>query len=268
MSELYKRILTLCKEKGMTITQMCKESGASRGSLGDLANDRIQTLSAGTIKKISDYFDVSLDWLTGISKYRNNAELIRYSNDCANWGVNDPYFESAFDFASLLKPLREEQEVSISELGNVIGASESQMQNIEDGVLPITYEQAEKLCDYLGTDVSQVLFDNQLYDGDVPEEYHNNVRTWELKQKENEKESCSQTILSKKEITVALAYRAHPNEQTAVDRILEIDGETQNDDEDYVYAVARGGNGGVIKLKKRPGAGSILDRPPYKGGTL
>lgn len=39
-------------------------------------------------------------------------------------------------------------------------------------------------------------------------------------------------------------------------------------DEEVVYAVARGGNGGRIKLKKRPGAGSILDKPTYKGGSL
>ena len=38
--------------------------------------------------------------------------------------------------------------------------------------------------------------------------------------------------------------------------------------EEVVYAAARGGSGGRIKLKKRAGAGSILDRPTYKGGSL
>lgn len=63
------------------------------------------------------------------------------------------------------------------------------MQDIEDGVLPITYEQAEKLCEHLRTNVSQVLFDNQLYDDEVPEEYHDNVKAWEHKKKELEKEA-------------------------------------------------------------------------------
>ena len=32
MAELYKRIENLCQKKGISITQMCKECGASRGS--------------------------------------------------------------------------------------------------------------------------------------------------------------------------------------------------------------------------------------------
>ncbi len=65
MSELYKRIDNLCKKHQITITQMCKESGASRGSLSDLANDRIQTLSSPTIRKIANFFGCSPDYLIG-----------------------------------------------------------------------------------------------------------------------------------------------------------------------------------------------------------
>lgn len=65
MSELYKRIEALCKQKGVSITQMCKNCGASRGSLGDLANNRIQSLSSSTIQKIASYFNVSTDLLLG-----------------------------------------------------------------------------------------------------------------------------------------------------------------------------------------------------------
>lgn len=65
MSDLYKRIDALCKERNINITTMCKESGASRGSLSDLKFGRKQNLSIDTLAKISSYFGVSVDYLTG-----------------------------------------------------------------------------------------------------------------------------------------------------------------------------------------------------------
>ena len=71
MSNLYERIEELCKLKGQSITTMCKESGASRASLSDLKMGRNQKLSAGTLSKIAQYFDVSIDYLlTGQPTYR------------------------------------------------------------------------------------------------------------------------------------------------------------------------------------------------------
>ena len=64
MSNLYERIYSLCDERGINVTQMCKESGASRGSLTDLKSGRKQDLSLKTLTKIADYFGVSVDFLT------------------------------------------------------------------------------------------------------------------------------------------------------------------------------------------------------------
>lgn len=65
MSELYKRIDELCKEKKVTITTMCKDCGASRASLSDLKMGRKQSLSTETLNKIAKYFSVSVDYLIG-----------------------------------------------------------------------------------------------------------------------------------------------------------------------------------------------------------
>jgi transcriptional regulator with XRE-family HTH domain len=67
MSELYKRIDTLCLEHGVSITTMCKASGASRASLSDLKVGRKQNLSAETLSKIAAYFSVSVDYLLGLT---------------------------------------------------------------------------------------------------------------------------------------------------------------------------------------------------------
>lgn len=63
MSSLYSRISDLCKTKGVSVTEMCRSSGASRGSLTDLKNGRISGLNIGTLEKISSYFGVSIDYL-------------------------------------------------------------------------------------------------------------------------------------------------------------------------------------------------------------
>lgn len=65
MSDLYKRIEELCKAKGVTITDMCRASGAPRGSLSDLKMGRTNGLNANTLSKISAYFEVSTDYLLG-----------------------------------------------------------------------------------------------------------------------------------------------------------------------------------------------------------
>ena len=49
MANLYENIEKLCKQRGVNVTTMCKESGASRGSLTDLKNGRKQTLKYETI---------------------------------------------------------------------------------------------------------------------------------------------------------------------------------------------------------------------------
>ena len=65
MSDLYNRIDFLCKNEGLTITSMCKISGASRASLSDLNKGRKQSLSAETLSKISKTLGVSVSLLLG-----------------------------------------------------------------------------------------------------------------------------------------------------------------------------------------------------------
>jgi transcriptional regulator with XRE-family HTH domain len=77
MSNLYTRIEKLCKERNINITTMCKDSGASRGSLSDLKFGRKQSLSVDTLTKIASYFDISVDALLGEEeKVKSPDELL------------------------------------------------------------------------------------------------------------------------------------------------------------------------------------------------
>ncbi len=65
MSDLYNRIYGLCQKKNISIGKMCNDLSISRGNLTELKMDRIQTLRAANLTKISDYFGVSIDYLLG-----------------------------------------------------------------------------------------------------------------------------------------------------------------------------------------------------------
>lgn len=67
MNELYERIENMARRRGLNITQLCIQSGASRGSLGDLKHGRIDSLKPVTLKRLADFFGVSIDELLGTS---------------------------------------------------------------------------------------------------------------------------------------------------------------------------------------------------------
>lgn len=63
MANLYNNIENLCKKRGVNVTTMCRDSGASRGSLSDLKSGRKQTLKYETLEKIANYFEISVESL-------------------------------------------------------------------------------------------------------------------------------------------------------------------------------------------------------------
>jgi len=80
MSEMYKRINSLCKEKGTNVTAMCKALNVARSSLSELNRGRTKSLSYDYISEIASYFTVSTDYLLG-NEQKNKAhrKLIRWT---------------------------------------------------------------------------------------------------------------------------------------------------------------------------------------------
>ena len=76
MSDLYRKIEDLCKKRGVNVTQMCKESGASRASITDLKMGRKQARSSMTLSKIANYFNVSVDYLIGTEQKEKTPSKI------------------------------------------------------------------------------------------------------------------------------------------------------------------------------------------------
>lgn len=63
MNRLYDAIYALCVSHGISGGKLCAEIGIQRSLLTDLKMGRKQSLSTETLKKIADYFEVSVDYL-------------------------------------------------------------------------------------------------------------------------------------------------------------------------------------------------------------
>lgn len=139
-----------------------------------------------TTLRLARFFHVSLDYLLGKSNFRNANEMIDH------WGILGPYFEANFDFGDLVRQEREQQGITLAEMAAELGITCQDAADCEDGVLPINRELADKMAAVLGTNVSQMLFDNDLYPKAVPEEYHDNVAEWERLCEMAEKEAAQE----------------------------------------------------------------------------
>lgn len=74
---IYDLIEELCQSRGITVTTLCKECKIPRSTMTDYKKGRIKSLSAGILCKIADYFDVTVDYLCGVSTETPNEEVIK-----------------------------------------------------------------------------------------------------------------------------------------------------------------------------------------------
>lgn len=91
MNKTYDYIESLCRENGITVTELCRRTGASRSALSDLKRGRSIVLSAKTMRLIADYFGVSTDNLIGIDMFKPMQEgtksLDFIYNDISRLGI-------------------------------------------------------------------------------------------------------------------------------------------------------------------------------------
>ena len=76
MSELYKRIPSLCEEKGITGYRMCKDLSIQPSIVTDLKMGRRSGLKAETANKIAEYFGVTVGYLLGETEEKEKAPVL------------------------------------------------------------------------------------------------------------------------------------------------------------------------------------------------
>lgn len=74
MNKLYERIIELCEEKCISRRQLQRELDMSTGSLYKW---KTSTPGAAILKRVADYFNVSVDYLVGNSPYRNDEHMLQ-----------------------------------------------------------------------------------------------------------------------------------------------------------------------------------------------
>ncbi len=65
MCTLYDRIMSLCKQKGVSGSRMCLDLGLSKSTLSDIKGGRKKGISTATAQKIATYLGVSVGYLLG-----------------------------------------------------------------------------------------------------------------------------------------------------------------------------------------------------------
>lgn len=103
MNTVYLRIEELCRKKGINITFLCSECSIPRASLSDFKNGRTKSLSADTLAKISDYFNVSVDYLYGKSASRADEESLKVALFGGDGTVTDEMWNEVKRYARYIK---------------------------------------------------------------------------------------------------------------------------------------------------------------------
>lgn len=99
---LYEKIRKLCKEKGVTVTEVERELGFGRGSLSKIDKHKP---SNEKIKTIADYFGISQDELTGVQtiapqEYYYDLETMKLAEALHNNKELRVLFDAAQDISS------------------------------------------------------------------------------------------------------------------------------------------------------------------------
>ena len=102
--DVYERVVTLCKQRGIAQTALEKELGFGRGSIGKMKTNKP---SVDRLQAIADYFNVPITYFT--EAVENSEHLASYYIDAetaalAQKLLTDPNYRILFDAAQDSRP--------------------------------------------------------------------------------------------------------------------------------------------------------------------
>ncbi len=101
--DTYAKIKELCEKRGINITGLCNECDIPRSTLSDLANGRTKSLSFEKLSKIADYFNVSIDYLTGREGVQSDDEAAKVALFGGGTTVTDEMWNEVKRYAAYIK---------------------------------------------------------------------------------------------------------------------------------------------------------------------
>lgn len=166
------RLKELRENMGISQYEFAERLGVAQSTVGGWESGKREP-NFRTIQSIADFFNVSIDFLLGKTSFKNAFDLFEH------WGYSVDDFEAAFDFGELLKKERVEQGISIEEVSKALGLTKSDVENIEEGLLPLNYDWAERYAKFLDTNVTQLFYDNDMYSECIPPHFKGDVIAYE-----------------------------------------------------------------------------------------
>lgn len=100
---VYDLIEELCFKKGITVTKMCRDCNIPRSVLTDYKKGRLKSLSADTLCKIADYFNVSVGYLCGSPLPAADEEALKRVLFGDDFIVTDEIWRELKNYADFLK---------------------------------------------------------------------------------------------------------------------------------------------------------------------
>ena len=167
-----KNIKELRLQANLSQIELSKKLGIAQNTLSQYENGNREP-DIEMLQKIANELNVSLDYLIGRTSFKNEAELFD------SLGISsDGFFEAAFDFGKLLKVKREKLGLSVINIADALNLTQYDIENIEEGILPINYDLAERYAKVLDTTISKIFSDNEMYDEQILENYKNNIDSY------------------------------------------------------------------------------------------
>lgn len=108
MDTLYNKLKFLCESRGISLAKMCTECGISKSVPTELKSGRTKTLSYSAMKKISDYFGVSMDSLSESSEKNKKSssadeEAVKVALFGGDTEVTDAMWNEVMSYAEYVK---------------------------------------------------------------------------------------------------------------------------------------------------------------------
>lgn len=105
MSGIGERLKTLRKEKDMTLDELGAALNLPKSSLSRYENEESDP-SIETVKRIASYFNVSIDWIAGLTDTRRNQDYLinaEYYNTIMECKQNNISADRLLKFIELVK---------------------------------------------------------------------------------------------------------------------------------------------------------------------
>ena len=106
MTNTYDTILSLCKQRGITPSAMCREIGIAKSLMTELKMGRSKQLSVPNAEKVAAYFGISLDTLLGkepVQRREPTDQEIKFALFHGDEDIADEAYEEVKAFAEFVR---------------------------------------------------------------------------------------------------------------------------------------------------------------------